>query len=56
LDKVEGDLEHGVAGELEGDDGVGVLVEDDGDGAEASTGEVDVFKVFNDEFFFLWEG
>ena len=36
LDKVEGDLEHGVAGEFEGDDGVCVLVEDDGNGAEAA--------------------
>jgi hypothetical protein len=33
LDKVKGDFEHGVSGEFEGDDGVGVLVEDDGDGA-----------------------
>jgi hypothetical protein len=44
-------------GELEGDDGVGVLMQDDGDGAQTACGKVDVFKVFEYDFFFLrWWG
>jgi hypothetical protein len=53
LDKVEWDLEHRVSGEFEGDDGIGVLVEDDGDRAQAASCEIDVFKVFEYEFFIL---
>ena len=53
LDEVEGDLEHGVAVEPEGDDLVGVLVQDDGDGAEPPGGEGDEFELLEFELFFL---
>jgi hypothetical protein len=51
LDEVKRDVEHGVAGELERDEGVSVLMQDDGDGSQGTPGEVDVFEVLEIQLF-----
>jgi hypothetical protein len=55
LNEIEWDLKHGIPGEIEYADRVGMFVKNDGYSLETPSSEIDVFKVIEGQLFFLKE-
>jgi hypothetical protein len=53
LDEVEGNIDHGITREAEGENGRRVFIQDDWDRAQTSSSKINRLKVVVVEIFFL---